>query len=132
MARQPRKSPPSSKRSGRTTAKARKADVEEARKTDADTPRKAAVDEARKNTDAAADGITSLTDAIKAVATGHARVRSEAAAPPPEPSLTQSVKDVASRQRKPPATREGRKGIVIYVDQDVAAAIRRLAAELNT
>jgi hypothetical protein len=73
----------------------------------------------------------SLTDAIKAVATGHARTRSEAG-PPPDPSLTQAMKDVASRKRNPPATRAGRKGIVIYVDQDVAAAIRRLAGELNT
>jgi antitoxin-like ribbon-helix-helix protein len=74
----------------------------------------------------------SLTDAIKAVATGHARTRGEAAAPAPEPSLTQALKEVASRKRNPPATRAGRKGIVIYVDQDVAAAVRRLAAEMNT
>jgi hypothetical protein len=73
----------------------------------------------------------SLTDAIKAVATGHARSPG-AAAPPPEPSLTQAMKEVASRKRNPPTTRAGRKGIVIYVDQDVAAAVRRLAAELNT
>ena len=44
----------------------------------------------------------------------------------PEPSLTQSVKKVASHKRNPPATRTGRKGIVIYLDQNVAAAIRRL------
>ena len=74
----------------------------------------------------------SLTDAIKAVATGHARTRSEAAAPEPEPSLTQALKEVAARKRNPPSTRAGRKGIVIYVDQDVAAAVRRLAAEMNT
>jgi hypothetical protein len=74
----------------------------------------------------------SLTDAIKAVATGHARSRSEAAAPQPEPSLTQAMREVASRKRNPPTTRAGRKGIVIYVDQDVAAAVRRLAQELNT
>lgn len=74
----------------------------------------------------------SLTDAIKAVATGHVRTRNEAAAPQPEPSLTQALKDVASRRRNPPATRAGRKGIVIYVDQDVAASVRRLATELNT
>ena len=42
------------------------------------------------------------------------------------------MKDVASRKRNPPTTRAGRKGIVIYVDQDVAAAIRRLASEMNT
>jgi hypothetical protein len=42
------------------------------------------------------------------------------------------MKDVASRTRKPPATRAGRKGIVIYVDQEVAAAIRRLASDMNT
>ena len=74
----------------------------------------------------------SLTDAIKAVATGHVRTGHSAAEPPPEPSLTQAMKDVASRKRNPPTTRTGRKGIVIYVDQDVAAAIRRLAGELNT
>jgi hypothetical protein len=78
-------------------------------------------------------GQLSLTDAIKAVATGHARKPGEAPAPSPEPpSLTQALKDVASRRRNPPTTRAGRKGIVIYVDQDVAAAIRRLAGELNT
>ncbi len=72
----------------------------------------------------------SLTDAIKAVATGHVRARSDAAGP--APSLTQAMKDVASRTRKPPTTRAGRKGIVIYVDQEVAAAIRRLASDMNT
>ena len=74
----------------------------------------------------------SLTDAIKAVATGHVRVPNGAAEPAPEPSLTQAMKDVASRKRNPPTTRAGRKGIVIYVDQDVATAIRRLATEMNT
>ncbi|HEY1244505.1 MAG TPA: ribbon-helix-helix domain-containing protein [Hyphomicrobiaceae bacterium] len=73
----------------------------------------------------------SLTDAIKAVATGHVRTRNKAASPP-EPSLTQAMKEVAGRRRKPPTTRAGRKGIVIYVDQEVAAAVRHLAAELNT
>ena len=42
------------------------------------------------------------------------------------------MKDVASRKRNPPTTRAGRKGIVIYVDQDVAAAIRRLASDYDT
>jgi len=74
----------------------------------------------------------SLTDAIKAVATGHVRVGNGAAEPAPEPSLTQAMKEVAGRKRNPPTTRAGRKGIVIYVDQDVAAAIRRLATEMNT
>jgi hypothetical protein len=75
----------------------------------------------------------SLTDAIKAVATGHVRAGSNgSAAPPPAPSLTQAMKEVASRKRNPPTTRAGRKGIVIYVDQDVAASIRRLAEEMNT
>src|SRR5262245_58351942 len=105
MARQPRKSPPSSKPSGRATPKARKADVDIAK--------------------------LSLTDAIKAVATGHARTPGQAAEPPPT-SLTQAMKDVASRRRNPPTTRAGRKGIVIYVDQEVAMSIRRLATELNT
>jgi hypothetical protein len=74
----------------------------------------------------------SMTDAIKAVATGHARARSVAAPVRAKPSLTDAMKDVASRGRKPPATRAGRKGIVIYVEPDVADAIRRLAAEFNT
>jgi hypothetical protein len=74
----------------------------------------------------------SLTDAIKAVATGHVRSRTAAAEPAPEPSMTQALKEVASRKRNPPTTRAGRKGIVIYVDQDVAAAVRRLAVEMNT
>jgi len=74
----------------------------------------------------------SMTDAIKAVATGHARARPTAAPVRVKPSLTDAMKDVASRGRKPPATRAGRKGIVIYVEPDVADAIRRLAAEFNT
>lgn len=73
-----------------------------------------------------------MTDAIKAVATGHARVRPRTAPVRGRPSLTDAMKDVASRGRKPPATRAGRKGIVIYVEPDVADAIRRLAAEFNT
>ncbi|HWE18835.1 MAG TPA: hypothetical protein VG758_16880 [Hyphomicrobiaceae bacterium] len=72
----------------------------------------------------------SLTDAMKAVATGH--VRKTGTGLRGETSLTQAMKDVASRRRNPPTTRAGRKGIVIYVDQDVAAAIRRLAGDLNT
>ena len=43
--------------------------------------------------------------------------------------MTQSVKSVAARQRKPPSTRSGRKGIVLYFDLPVAAAIRRLEAQ---
>jgi hypothetical protein len=49
-----------------------------------------------------------------------------------EPSLTQALKNVASRKRNPPTTRAGRKGIVIYVEQEVAAAIRSLAVDYNT
>jgi hypothetical protein len=45
--------------------------------------------------------------------------------------MTQSVKKVASHKRNPPATRTGRKGIVLYFDQHVAAAIRRLASEYD-
>jgi hypothetical protein len=74
----------------------------------------------------------SMTDAIKAVAVGLARVRKDPPAERREPSLTQSVKKVASHKRAPPATRTGRKGIVIYFDQNVAAAIRRLASDLDT
>jgi hypothetical protein len=78
------------------------------------------------------DAGASLTDAIKAVATGHARVKAATAPLRGRPSLTDAMKDVASRGRKPPATRAGRKGIVIYVEPEVADAIRRLAAEFNT
>lgn len=74
----------------------------------------------------------SLTDAIKAVADGLPRSRRAKPARRPEPSLTQAMKKVASHRRNPPATRTGRKGIVIYVEQDVAAAIRRLAADYDT
>ena len=74
----------------------------------------------------------SLTDAIKAVADGLPRGRRARPARRPEPSLTQAMKKVASHRRNPPATRTGRKGIVIYVEQDVAAAIRRLAADYDT
>jgi hypothetical protein len=75
----------------------------------------------------------SLTDAIKAVATGHARARRTAEPVRSKPSLTDAMKDVATRGgRKPPATRAGRRGIVIYVEPEVADAIRRLAAEFNT
>ena len=41
------------------------------------------------------------------------------------------MQKVASHRRNPPATRTGRKGIVIYFEQDVAAAIRRLAADYD-
>jgi hypothetical protein len=70
----------------------------------------------------------SMTDAVKAaagrlpLAAGLSRRRSET-------SLTQSVKKVASHKRNPPTTRTGRKGIVIYFDPRVAAAIRRLASD---
>jgi hypothetical protein len=73
----------------------------------------------------------SLTDAIK-VAAG--RLPRSAKTNPPrrlEPSLTQSVKSVANHKRNPPTTRAGRKGILIYFDQHVAAAIRRLASDCN-
>lgn len=74
----------------------------------------------------------SLTDAIRAVATGYARTGKGKAPARAEPSLTQAMKTVASRTRNPPTTRTGRKGIVIYVDQDMAAAIRRLASDFDT
>src|SRR5262249_1335519 len=73
----------------------------------------------------------SMTDAIKASAgplspKGELRARQRSGE-----SMTESVKNVASRERKPPATRSGRKGIVVYFDQRVAAAIRRLALEYD-
>ena len=41
------------------------------------------------------------------------------------------MKKVASHKRNPPATRTGRKGIVIYFEQHVATAIRHLASEYD-
>jgi hypothetical protein len=74
----------------------------------------------------------SMTDAIKAVADGFPRGRRGLLPRRSEPSLTQAMKNVARRKRNPPTTRTGRRGIVIYVDQDVASAIRRLAADYDT
>lgn len=74
----------------------------------------------------------SMTDAIKAIADGLPRGRSSKPTRRAEPSLTQAMKNVASHRRNPPTTRAGRKGIVIYVEQDVAVAIRRLAADYGT
>ncbi len=76
----------------------------------------------------------SLTDAIKASVGRLPRQRASKSPPPPrrrESSLTQAMKTVASRKRNPPATRTGRKGIVIYFDQHVAAAIRRLGSDYD-
>jgi hypothetical protein len=73
----------------------------------------------------------SLTDAVKASAGRLARKMDKPSRQPAAPSMTQSVKKVASRKRNPPATRTGRKGIVLYFDQHVAAAIRRLASEYD-
>lgn len=74
----------------------------------------------------------SLTDAVKASAGRLPRgARSKSPRQRPEPSLTQSVKKVASHKRSPPATRTGRKGIVLYFDLHVAAAIRRLALDFD-
>lgn len=47
-------------------------------------------------------------------------------------SLTGSLKKVAGHKRKPPATREGRKGILIYVTEDVSIAFKRLALQYDT
>ena len=73
----------------------------------------------------------SMTDAIKASAGRLAPGASKPRRQRPETSLTQSVKKVASHKRNPPATRTGRKGIVIYFEQHVAAAIRHLASECD-
>src|SRR5438552_1818005 len=106
MARQRKKSPRSATRSGRATPKTTaESDV--------------------------ADATLSLTDAIKASAGRLARKAEKPSRPDPSPSMTQSVKRVASHKRNPPATRTGRKGIVLYFDQHVAAAIRRLAFEYD-
>ena len=76
--------------------------------------------------------VQSMTDAIKAVADGLPRDRRNKPPRRAEPSLTQAIKNVASRKRNPPTTRAGRRGIVIYVEQDVATAVRRLAADYET
>ena len=73
-----------------------------------------------------------MTDAIKAVADGLPRGRRSKPSRRVERSLTQAMKNVARHRRNPPTTRTGRRGIVIYVEQDVAAAIRRLAADYDT
>ena len=78
----------------------------------------------------------SLTDAIKASVGRLPRQRASKSPPPSPPrrresSLTQAMQTVASRKRNPPATRTGRKGIVIYFDQPVAAAIRRLGSDYS-
>jgi hypothetical protein len=74
---------------------------------------------------------TSLTDAIKAAAGRLPPARRSKAPRRPERSLTEAVRTVASHKRNPPATRAGRRGILIYFDQNVAAAIRRLASEYD-
>ena len=73
----------------------------------------------------------SMTDAVKASAGCLPRRTSGPPKQRTEASLTQSVKKVASHKRSPPATRTGRKGIVIYFDQHVAVAIRRLASDCD-
>jgi len=73
-----------------------------------------------------------MTDQIKAAA---GRLPPGRRSMPPrneERSLTQALKTVARHRRNPPATRSGRKGIVIYVEREVAAAIRRLAMDYDT
>jgi hypothetical protein len=74
-----------------------------------------------------------MTDEIKAAAgrLPGGRRSHRPRQPSPEPSLSEAMKKVASRRRNPPATRAGRKGILIYFDQKVAAAIRRLASEYD-
>jgi hypothetical protein len=73
----------------------------------------------------------SLTDAVKASAGRLPFTASKLSRRRPEASLTQSVKKVARHKRNPPTTRTGRKGIVIYFDRHVAAAIRRLASDCD-
>ena len=72
----------------------------------------------------------SLTDVVRAAA-GRQPTRSSASrrVQPRAASLGQTIKAVASHKRNPPSTREGRKGILIYVDEIVLEAFRRLAAE---
>jgi hypothetical protein len=74
----------------------------------------------------------SMTDAIKEAA-GRGTLTKKTSAMEPvlvrPGSLSQSVKQVASQKRKPPSTREGRKGLLIYVDTVVSDAFRRLVRE---
>jgi len=72
-----------------------------------------------------------MTDAVKAVGSGLSQVARAKPAQRSAASLTQAVKAKGKRKRNPPATRTGRKGIVIYVDQEVAVAIHRLASAFN-
>jgi hypothetical protein len=73
-----------------------------------------------------------MTDQIKAAAGRLPRVGAGKSLRHAEASLTQALKNVASHRRNPPTTRAGRKGIVIYVEQEVASAIRRLAVDYDT
>jgi len=75
--------------------------------------------------------VPSMTDAVKASAGRPTPKLDRRPQQRSGQSMTQSVKNVATRERKPPATRSGRKGIVVYFDQRVAAAIRRLASEYD-
>jgi hypothetical protein len=75
-----------------------------------------------------------MTDAIKAVAyglPGRAERTKRTLAPRAASSMSNAVKLVGSRKRNPPATREGRKGIVIYLEPEVVDAIKRLAVALD-
>jgi len=73
----------------------------------------------------------SLTDAIKAAAGRLPPSRRSKAPRRPERSLSDAVRTVGRRKRNPPATRAGRRGILIYFDQEVAAAIRRVASDYD-
>jgi hypothetical protein len=74
---------------------------------------------------------SSLTDAIKAAAGRLPPARRNKAPRRPESSLSDVVRTVGRRKRNPPATRAGRRGILIYFDQEVAAAIRRVASDYD-
>jgi hypothetical protein len=76
-------------------------------------------------------GAPSLTDAIKAAAGRLPPARRSKAPRRPESSLTEVVRTVGRHKRNPPATRAGRRGILIYFDQKVADAIRRVAADYD-
>ena len=76
----------------------------------------------------------SLTDAAKIAAgrPAHAAGTGRPARRHRPGSMSASVKKAASHKRNPPATRTGRKGVVIYFERHVAVAIRRLAANYET
>jgi hypothetical protein len=75
-----------------------------------------------------------MTNAIKASAGRGALAEQSAQTAPPiaqRVSLSMSVKQAGEHKRKPPSTRVGRKGLLIYMDAAVSGAFRRLVREYD-